>query len=213
VKDLLAAGLIDKASDLYTLDATKVAAMDGWGTTSAAKLAAGIKASIGRPLRRFLFALGIESVGEGTAKRLALHFGSWEDFCTATEAELLSVEDIGPITARSIIAALEDEHFGKEMDLLATLAQPANEAKRAEGGALTGKTVVVTGTLPSLSREAAKALVEKLGGKPSDSISKKTYALVAGDGAGSKLTKAKDAGVPVYDESWLLALASTADDI
>jgi DNA ligase (NAD+) len=213
VKDLLAAGLIDKASDLYTLDATKVAAMDGWGTTSAAKLAAGIKASIGRPLRRFLFALGIESVGEGAAKRLALHFGSWEDFCTATEAELLSVEDIGPITARSIIAALEDEHFGKEMDLLATLAQPANEAKRAEGGALTGKTVVVTGTLPSLSREAAKALVEKLGGKPSDSISKKTYALVAGDGAGSKLTKAKDAGVPVYDESWLLALASTADDI
>ncbi|KVP96761.1 hypothetical protein WJ97_12845 [Burkholderia ubonensis] len=212
VKDLLAAGLIEKASDLYTLDAAKVAEMDGWGTTSAAKLAAGIEASIGRPLRRFIFALGIESVGEGTAKRLAQHFGNWEDFCTATEAELLSVEDIGPITARSIIAAFEDEHFGPEMDLLAQLAKPVEEAKKAEGP-LTGKTVVVTGTLPTLSREGAKALVEKLGGKASDSVSKKTYALVAGEGAGSKMTKAKEAGVPVYDESWLLALDSTAEEI
>jgi DNA ligase (NAD+) len=213
VKDLLAAGLINKASDLYSLDTAAVAKLDGWGATSAAKLAAGIAASIGRPLRRFIFALGIESVGEGTAKRLALHFGSWEDFCTAKESELLSVEDIGPITARSIIAAFEDEHFGAEMDLLATLAKPTNEAKRAEGGALTGKTVVVTGTLPTLSRDQAKALVEKLGGKPSDSVSRKTYALVAGEGAGSKMTKAKEAGVPVYDESWLLSLAATADDI
>lgn len=212
VKDLLAAGLIEKASDLYSLDTTRVAAMDGWGETSARKLAAGIAASVGRPLRRFIFALGIESVGEGTAKRLAQHFGTWEEFCVATEAELLAVEDIGPITASAILAAFEDEHFGVEMDLLAQLAKPAEEAKKAEGP-LTGKTVVVTGTLPSLSREQAKAIVEKLGGKPSDSVSKKTYALVAGEGAGSKLTKAKEAGVPVHDEGWLLALAATADDI
>lgn len=212
VKDLLSAGLIEKASDLYSLDLDKLAKLEGWGATSAAKLAAGIAASIGRPLRRFIFALGIESVGEGTAKRLAQHFGTWEDLCTATEAELLAVEDIGPITATAILAAFEDEHFGPEMDRLAQLVKPTDEAKKVEGP-LTGKTVVVTGTLPSLSRDGAKALVEKLGGKTSDSVSKKTYAVVAGEAAGSKLTKAKDLGVPVYDEAWLRALDSAEDDI
>lgn len=212
VKDLLQAGLISKASDLYTLDAGKAAALEGWGAVSAGKLVSAIAGSVGRPLRRFIFALGIESVGEGTAKRLAQHFGTWGDFCTATEAELLAVDDIGPITAQAILAAFEDEHFGPEMYLLATLVKPSDEEKKSEGP-LTGKTVVVTGTLPTLSREQAKALVEKLGGKPSDSVSKKTHALIAGEAAGSKLTKAKDLGVPVYDESWLLAMEATADEI
>ncbi len=212
VQQLLDAHLIDKASDLYHLDAAKVAQLDGWGATSASNLLAGIAASVGRPLRRFIFALGIECVGEGTAKRLAQHFGTWEDFCTATEAELLAVEDIGPITAKSILAAFEDEHFGTEMDLLAQHAQPAPEQKKSEGP-LSGLTVVVTGTLPTLSREAAKALVERLGGKTSDSVSKKTHALIAGEAAGSKLAKAQALGVPVHDEGWLLSLAATADDI
>ncbi|KVP39754.1 NAD-dependent DNA ligase LigA [Burkholderia ubonensis] len=213
VQQLLDAKLIEKTSDLYKLTVDDLKVLPGWGVTSATNLVTEIqKTSVGRPLRRFIFALGIESVGEGTAKRLAQHFGAWEEFCTATEAELLAVDDIGPITAKSILAAFEDEHFGPEMDLLATLAKPTEEAKKAEGP-LTGKTVVVTGTLPTLSRDQAKALVEKLGGKPSDSVSKKTYALVAGEAAGSKLTKAKEAGVPVYDESWLLALDATASDI
>ncbi|KWA84221.1 aromatic ring-opening dioxygenase LigA [Burkholderia ubonensis] len=212
VQQLLDEKLIEKTSDLYALTVDKLKVLPGWGVTSATNLVAAIQASAGRPLRRFIFALGIESVGEGTAKRLAQHFGTWEDLCTATEAELLAVDDIGPITATSILAAFSDEHFGPEMDQLAQFAKPTEEAKKAEGP-LTGKTVVVTGTLPSLSREGAKALVEKLGGKTSDSVSKKTSAVVAGEAAGSKLTKAKDLGVPVYDESWLLALDATAGDI
>ena len=212
VQQLLDKKLIEKTSDLYKLTVDDLKVLPGWGVASATNLVEAIKTSAGRPLRRFIFALGIESVGEGTAKRLAQHFGTWEDLCTATEAELLAVDDIGPITATSILAAFSDEHFGPEMDQLAQLAKPTEEAKKAEGP-LTGKTVVVTGTLPSLSREGAKALVEKLGGKTSDSVSKKTSAVVAGEAAGSKLTKAKDLGVPVYDEGWLLALDATAGEI
>lgn len=213
VQQLLDAKLVEKISDLYTLTVDQLKVLPGWGVTSATNLVEQIqKVTIGRPLRRFLFALGIELVGEGTAKRLAQHFGSWEEFCTATEAELLSVEDVGPMTVKSILGAFEDEHFSTEMDQLAQLAKPAEEAKSVEGP-LTGKTLVVTGTLPSLSREAAKAMIEKLGGKTSDSVSKKTFALVAGEAAGSKLTKAQSLGVPVHDEGWLRALDSTADEI
>ncbi|MFK4705693.1 DNA ligase (NAD+) [Roseateles asaccharophilus] len=205
VKDLIAAGLVLKASDLYRLDALKAAQLPGWGAVSAAKLVTGIAESVGRPLRRFLHALGIEGVGEGTSKRLALHFGNWAGVRAATEAELISIPDVGPITAASILAAFQDEHFGPEIDLLASMVKPADEAK-VSGGPLAGKVVVVTGTLPTLSREDAKALVESLGGKASDSVSKKTFAVVAGENAGSKLDKAKDLNVPVQDEAWLLAM-------
>ncbi|WP_126223357.1 NAD-dependent DNA ligase LigA [Burkholderia ambifaria] len=206
VEQLLDAGLITVVSDLYGLAAESVAALEGWGAVSAGKLVKAIAATAGRPLRKFIFALGIEGVGEGTAKHLSQAFGSWEALRRATEAELLAVEDVGPITVSSILAAFADPHFGPEIDRLATLVTPAPEAV-VQGGPLSGKTVVVTGTLIKLSRDGAKALIEQLGGKASDSVSKKTYALVAGEAAGSKLTKAKDLGVPVYDETWLLSLA------
>lgn len=205
VKDLLSAGLIQNVSDLYRFNAFEAAKLEGWGSVSAAKLATAIAESVGRPLRRFIFALGIESVGEGTAKRLAQHFGSWEAFRAATHEDFLSVADVGPVTAGAILAAFADEHFGPEMDCLAGMVKPQPESKKA-GGPLTGKTVVVTGTLPTLSREQAKALVEQFGGKASDSVSKKTFAVVAGEAAGSKLAKAKELGVPVYEESWLISL-------
>lgn len=205
VADLLAAGLLSKASDLYTFDAAAAAKLEGWGVTSAAKLITGIANSVNRPLRRFIYALGIELVGEGTAKRLAAHFGTWEAIRSATREQLLSVEDIGPLTADSILATFAEEHFGVEIDALAALVKPAPEVKVAEGP-LTGKSLVVTGTLPTLSREEAKAMVEKLGGKPSDSVSKKTFAVIAGEAAGSKLTKAQALGVPVYDEAWLISM-------
>lgn len=207
VQDLLDAGLVRQASDLYSLDANKAAALEGWGAVSAQKLVNAIAASVGRPLRRFIYAMGIESVGEGTSKRLARRFGTWQAVRQASEAELLAVEDVGPMTTRSILAAFADEHFSAEIDRLAALVQPAAE-EVATDGPLSGKTVVVTGTLPTLSREQAKALVESLGGKASDSVSKKTHALVAGEAAGSKLAKAQSLGVPVYDESWLLSLQS-----
>jgi DNA ligase (NAD+) len=206
VEQLLDAGLIKVVSDLYSLAAEPVAKLEGWGAVSAGKLVKAIAATAGRPLRKFIFALGIEGVGEGTAKRLSQAFGSWEALRRAMEAELLAVDDVGPITVSSILAAFADPHFGPEIDRLATLVNPAPEAV-VQGGPLAGKTIVVTGTLIKLSRDSAKALIEQLGGKASDSVSKKTYALVAGEAAGSKLAKAKDLGVPVYDETWLLGLA------
>lgn len=207
VQQLLDAGMIHNISDLYSLIASTVQVLPGWGLTSATNLVNAIQGTVGRPLRRFLFSLGIEGVGEGTAKRLAMAFGKWENLRYATEADLTAVPDVGPITAASILAAFSDEHYGPEIDRLAALVQPQPE-EVVVGGPLAGKTVVVTGTLPSLSREQAKALVEKLGGKASDSVSKKTFAVVAGEAAGSKLTKAKDLGVPVHDEAWLTALAA-----
>ena len=212
VQQLLDADLISSISDLYGLVPEALEGLEGWGKVSAAKLVTAIAQTQKRPLRRFIYSLGIDSVGEGTAKRLAQHFGTWKALREATEAELLSVEDIGPITAHAILAAFEDEHFGPEMDRLASLVVPEESARQAEGP-LTGKTVVVTGTLPTISREQAKALVEKLGGKTSDSVSKKTSHLVAGDGAGSKLTKAQALNVPVHGEEWLLSLAAEPTDI
>lgn len=211
VQQLLGEGLISRASDLYGLTIDTLKVLPGWGLASATNLWAAIGVhSVGRPLRKFIFALGIEGVGEGTAKRLAQAFGSWQAIRRATEAELLAVPDVGPVTVASILAAFADPHFGPEIDRLAAFAKPLAEAKTT-GGALAGKTLVITGTLPTLSRESAKALVEAAGGKASDSVSKKTFAVIAGEAAGSKLAKARDLGVPIYTEDWLLQQAGQLD--
>jgi len=206
VVQLLDAKLIASLPDLYTLDAAALAKLPGWGAVSANKLKAAIAGSVGRPLRKFIYALGIQEVGEATAKALARRFGTWAALRAASEADLQAVADVGPVTVASLMAAFNDPHYGPTIDALAGLIAPEPEAVLAEGP-LTGKTVVVTGTLPSLGRDQAKALIEKLGGKPSDSVSKKTFALVAGEAAGSKLTKAQELGIPVHDEAWLVALA------
>ncbi|GBG14795.1 DNA ligase (NAD+) [Novimethylophilus kurashikiensis] len=206
VEQLLDAGMVTKISDLYRLDAAEVAKLEGWGKVSAANLLTAIAESVGRPLRKFIYSLGIEGVGESTAKQLAQAFGTWEAFRAATEADLIALPDIGPITVAAIHGAFADPHTSVEFDRLAELVRPEAEQVIRAGDALSGKTVVITGTLPTLSREDAKAMVESLGGKASDSVSKKTYAVVAGEGAGSKLTKAQELGILVADEAWLLAL-------
>lgn len=213
VQELMDAKLIEKISDLYKLTVADLKVLPGWGVTSATNLVTEIQKSAGRPLRRFIAALGIEGIGEGAAKVLAQHFSTWEDFSTATAAQLTAIDGIGDGRAESILAAFGDENTSTEMARLAALVKPEPEAKKQTGGPLAGRAVVVTGTLPTLSREEAKALVEKLGGKPSDSVSKKTYAVVFGESAGSKLKKAEDLKIPRYEEGWLLALAATADDI
>lgn len=206
VQQLIDAGYVSKISDLYRTPCSVLASLPGWGTTSAENLDKALNVdSVGRPLRRFIFALGIENVGEGTAKRLALHFGSWEAFRKASRDDFLSIRDIGPTTADSLMYAFGDDDFALEMDELAVLAKPAPEVK-VTGGPLAGKTVVITGTLPTLDRKKAKEMVEKLGGKTSDSVSKKTSYVLAGAEAGSKLTKAEELGVAVRDENWLLSM-------
>jgi DNA ligase (NAD+) len=157
-------------------------------------------------LRRFIFALGVPQVGEATGATLARAFGAVQRFLDATEDELLGVRDIGPETAREIRAWTQEPQNRKVVErLLAAGVRPAPEQVDARGP-LAGKTVVLTGGLTALSRDEAKAEVERRGGKVSGSVSRKTDLVVAGEEAGSKLTKARELGVRVVDEAQFLAL-------
>nr|WP_181718397.1 NAD-dependent DNA ligase LigA [Pseudomonas monteilii]QFX76443.1 DNA ligase [Pseudomonas monteilii] len=207
VSTLIAAGLISMPSDLYNLNDKVVAPLPGFGTVSAKNLIAGIEGSKAPELPRFIFSLGIEGVGEATSKALAAQFGSWSAFRAATYAQLLATADVGDGTATNITRFFEDSTLGAEADRLATLTTPKDFI--AIGGAsLKGKVVVLTSTFPTLSREAAKALVEGAGGKVSSKVSSKTSFVVAGEAAGSKLEAARELDIDVWDEARLLATAA-----
>lgn len=204
VKTLLEQSFITKASDLFSLDTARLAALPGFGATSAGNLATAIDNSRGRPQPKFLFALGIEGVGERTAKDLAMAFGNWDEFAACSRESLLSVPDVGEVTADSILEFLHSPETAEEAHRLAGLIQP-QAVQRAAGGVFVGKTLVLTGTLPTLTREAATAMIEAAGGKVAGSVSKKTHAVVAGEAAGSKLEKARSLSIPVWDEAAFLA--------
>ena len=152
--------------------------------------------------------LGIRNVGETTAKDLARHVGSLDKLIAATEADLLAVRDVGPIVAQSIIQFFAEPH---NLDVVNTLRAAGVHWSETAGvqqsaGILAGKTLVLTGTLPTLTRDAAKEKIEAAGGKVAGSVSKKTDYVVAGEEAGSKLTKAQELGVAILDEAGLLSL-------
>jgi DNA ligase (NAD+) len=163
-----------------------------------------------RPLARVLTALGIPQVGEATARDLAQHFGTIDALLDATPADLAAVSGVGPIVGASVHAFFADPDHRSEIDRFKEAGVRFEPVPRvAAGGALAGKTLVLTGTLPTLKREDAKALIEGAGGKVSGSVSKKTDFVVAGEEAGSKLDKAKELGVAVIDEATLLGLVSS----
>lgn len=205
------AGWLTTPADLYEagLQVENWSSLPRNSAKIAAKIVSQIEQSKARPLPRFIFALGIRQVGESTAKSLARAFGSLQALRQATIDDLVSVEDVGPVVAASIVGFFADARNRQVLDRLqaagAGVDQLAIDAP-AEGP-LTGKTVVLTGTLPSLTRDAAAAIVERLGGKVSGSVSKKTDFVLAGSDAGSKLKKAQDLGVAVVDEDWLQSLA------
>lgn len=151
--------------------------------------------------------MGISGVGEATAKDLAKAFGSWQAFSAATQTQLLTIRDIGPTTAANIVRFLTDEIEGGEASTLAELLQPQVLATGA-AGTLQGKTLVLTGTFPTLSREQATVMAEAAGGKVAGSVSRRTHAVVVGAEAGSKLTKAEELGVPVWNEAAFIAACS-----
>ena len=214
VDQLVDAGLIRTLPELYTLDLAKLRALDRMGDKSAANLLAGLEASKRTTLARFLFALGIRHIGETTAKDLARHFGSLERIVCATETQLLEVNDVGPVVAHSVRSFFDQPHHREIVEQLRAvgLTWEENEgvasADAAPAGVegVSGKTFVLTGTLPTLARDAAKDLIEAAGGKVSGSVSKKTHYVVAGSEAGSKLEKANELGVTVLNEAALLAL-------
>ncbi|MDH0866713.1 NAD-dependent DNA ligase LigA [Mitsuaria sp. GD03876] len=216
VDQLVDGGIVTSLPGLYKLGVAKLTALERMGDRSALNLVEALDKSKRTTLARFLFALGIRQVGETTAKDLAKHFGNMDALMAATEEQLLAVKDVGPIVARSIAAFFGEAHNREVVEQLvaAGVTFPESEgAAAAPAGPqpLAGKTLVLTGTLPTLSRDEAKELIEAAGGKVSGSVSKKTSYVIAGEEAGSKLDKARELGVTVLDEDGLQALLASPD--
>ncbi len=212
VDQLVESGLVESPADLYRLTAETLASLERMGEKSATKLAAAIEASKQSTLPRFLFALGIPNVGEATALGLAEHFGDLGPLRSATLDQIQAVPDVGPVVAQSIRSFLDDARQASVVDQLLTLGvrwEPQT-LTRGEHLPLTGKTFVCTGTLPTLGRADAEAMIRKAGGKVTGSVSKKTDYVLAGADAGSKLAKAIELGVAVIDEDALKAMISAA---
>ena len=210
VDQLVDAGLVRTLPELYKLGLSHLVALERMGEKSAVKLIERLEASKATTLARFLFSLGIRHVGESTAKELARHFGALDALMDASEAQLLEVADVGPVVAHSIHSFFAQALNREAVAQLRACGVhwPEGEGAAAQAGAqlLTGKTFVLTGTLPTLSRDEAAALIEAAGGKVSGSVSKKTHFVVAGEAAGSKLDKARELGVVVLDEAGLRGL-------
>ncbi|GAB1231966.1 NAD-dependent DNA ligase LigA [Ferrigenium sp. UT5] len=208
VDQLVDEGIIHSLPDLYRLDVATLAALERMAEKSAQNLVGALEKSKHTTLNRFLFALGIRHVGETTAKDLARHFGKLEAIMDAGIEQLLQVPDVGPVVAQSIVDFFAEAHNKEVVNELRKLGARWEEH---EGTAdqvlpLTGKTFVLTGTLPTMSRDEAKAKLEALGAKVAGSVSKKTSCVVAGAEAGSKLDRARELNVPVWDEAALLGL-------
>lgn len=208
VEQLVDANVIRTLPDLYKLGLTALANLDRMAEKSANNLLEALEKSKQTTLPRFLFGLGIRHVGEATAKELARHFGKLDAVMDATEEQLLEVSDVGPIVAQSIRTFFEQPHNREVVEQLRACGVTWEEGEPAARAPqpLSGKTFVITGTLPTLSRDEAKDKVEAAGGKVAGSVSKKTDYVVAGEEAGSKLVKAQTLGVPVIDEAALLAM-------
>ena len=201
--------LIADVADIYELSEEQLVGMERFAEVSARNLLAAIDASRRRPFKRVLYALGLPGVGYVTAEALADHFGSIDALHEADPEQIEEVEGVGPIMAVQIAESLADEPTWRLVEKLREkglrLEQDASE-RRAEGGPLAGKTVVLTGTLPDLTREEAAALVKAAGGKVVNSVSKKTDYVVAGENPGSKLAKAEKLEAEILDEAGLRAL-------
>jgi DNA ligase (NAD+) len=208
VDQLVDANIVRTLPDLYRLGLTALANLDRMAEKSAQNIVAALEKSKQTTLPRFLFGLGIRHVGEATAKELARHFGKLDPIMNATEEQLLTVADIGPIVAKSLRTFFEQTHNREVVEQLRACGVTWAEGDPAPVAdqPLSGKTLVLTGTLPTLGREEAKALIEAAGGKVAGSVSKKTSFVVAGAEAGSKLDKAQELGVPVLDEAGLKVL-------
>ena len=212
VDQLVDSGLIRTLPELYTLSLAKLSALDRMADKSAANLLAGLARSKTTTLARFLYALGVRHVGETTAKDLARHFGGINRLMNATLDQLLEVNDVGPVVAQSLRTFFDQAHNLDVVEQLraAGITWPEHDGTAsAEPLPLAGQTFVLTGTLPVLTRDEAKALIEAAGGKVAGSVSKKTHFVVAGEEAGSKLDKARELGVTVLDEAGLRALLAT----
>jgi DNA ligase (NAD+) len=208
VDQLVDAGLVNTLPDLYRLGFNHLAALDRMAEKSANNLLASLEKSKQTTLSRFIFGLGIRHVGEATAKDLARHFGSMDAVMDASTEQLLTVNDVGPVVAHSLKTFFDQPHNREVVEQLRACGVHWEETTPGArlDLVLAGHTYVITGTLPTLSRDEAQAMLESAGAKVAGSVSKKTTAVIAGEAAGSKLEKAVSLGIPVLDEAALLRL-------
>ncbi len=210
VEQLVDGDWVKTPADLFSLQADRLAALERMGEKSALKLRLAIESAKRTTLPRFLYALGIRDVGEATALALAQYFPEIADLRSADEEEIQRVPDVGPVVAKQVAAYFRDPDNAAAVDrLLAAGITWPRIAAAAHGGVLRGRSFVLTGTLNSLTRDEAADAIQRLGGKVSGSVSKKTDYLVAGAEAGSKLKKAQQLGVEILDEAALLKMLKT----
>jgi DNA ligase (NAD+) len=208
VDQLVEANLVHTLADIYNLDIGTLSNLERMAEKSAQNILDALNASKETTLARFIYALGMRNVGEATAKDLAKHFGNLSALMNASIETLLEVNDVGPIVAESIKNFFSEEHNKSVINalLIAGLHWTETDGQQQATGKLSGKTFVLTGTLPTMSRDDAKALIEVAGGKVAGSVSKKTDFVVAGSDAGSKLEKAQLLGITTLNEAGLLAV-------
>jgi DNA ligase (NAD+) len=207
VEQLVDCDWVKTPADLFSLQADRLATLERMGEKSAQKLQSAIEAAKHTTLPRFLYALGIREVGEATALALAQYFPNIADLRRAGEDEIQRVPDVGPVVAKQVAAYFRDAENTDAVDrLLASGIAWPPMVQAGAGGAQRDKTFVLTGTLQSLTREAATEAIQRLGGKVSGSVSKKTDYVVAGAEAGSKLKKAEQLGIEILDEAAFLKL-------
>jgi DNA ligase (NAD+) len=203
-------GVIQNAADIYELRAEQLVELEGFGEVSATNLIASIEQSKQQPFHRVLYGLGIQDVGWVTARALANQFRSMDALLAATEEDIQQTEGVGPVTARTVVETLDEDRTRELIERLRRLGLQMEQEggpEPGEEGALAGKTFVITGTLPGLTREEATERIESAGGKVTGSVSKKTdFVVVGADPGGSKFTKAQELGTPQLDEPGLLEL-------
>ena len=213
IDQLVDAHLVHNLADIYHLDLPTLSSLERMASKSAQNILDALEVSKKTSLARFIYALGIRNVGESTSKDLAKHFGNLTALMQANIANLLEVNDVGPVVAESIFNFFSEPHNQEVISALiaAGISWPESAGKQQSTGRLVGKKFVLTGTLPNLSRDKAKEKIEALGGKVSGSVSKKTDFVVAGAEAGSKLDIALELGLIILDEAGLLALLATEE--
>jgi DNA ligase (NAD+) len=215
IEQLVEKELLNSIADIYTLELASLTGLERMGSKSAENLLSAIEASKHITLARFLFGLGIREVGEATAQALAVHFGSLEKVMSSTEESLVDIPDIGTVVARHIRAFFDESHNISVINkLLKAGVKPSETAPVVkETLPLHGQIYVVTGTLEAMGRSEAKERLQKLGAKVAGSVSAKTTCIVAGPGAGSKLTKAEALGINIIDEAGFLSLLEQHDKV
>jgi len=208
VEQLVDEGLIHTIADLYKLDLERLIELERLGEKSARNLLASLEKSKETTLARFVFALGIHSIGETTAQTLATHFTSLDNIMSADEEKLLEVPDVGPIVAENLITFFKQRHNTEVVEQLISVGikWPKIKKKLQSELPLANKIFVVTGTLETMGRNDAKAALQELGAKVSGSVSKKTDYVVVGENPGSKATKASELGITILDEKALAKL-------